>query len=82
MDIVNSDSDVQDLLSNGYNVTGVNPIIKAVVQGSGDVTIKATGATVMLTKENAGFALVEVDLGTGMVTRITIMTRTVIEKSP
>jgi len=52
------------------------------VQGNADVTIKATGATVTLTKENVGFALVEVDLEAGMVTRISIISRTVIEKSP
>jgi len=82
IDIASSDPDVQDLLNDGYEVTSVKPIIKAVVQGNGDVTIKATGATVTLTKENVGFALVEVDLETEAVTRITIMSRTVIEKSP
>ena len=78
--IAESDSDVQGLLADGYNVTGVRPIIKTVVDANGDVTMKATSAIVMLEKGTTGHASVWVNLDEARVTRIEILTRTVIEK--
>ena len=78
MNIAKSDSDVQNLLNAGYENTYIQPIIKAIVQGNGDVTIKATGAIVTL-RNSENRALVQVDLVAGNVTRI--VQRTVIKKS-
>jgi hypothetical protein len=78
MNIAKGDSDVQNLLNAGYENTNIQPIIKATVQGNGDVTIQATGALVTLCN-NENRALVQVDLVAGKVTRI--VQRTVIEKS-
>jgi hypothetical protein len=78
--ILNSDEDVKKLLENGYNITAITPIIKAVVQGNGEVVLKATEATVTLRKDNEGIAYVEVNLELSKVTRIVILSRTVIEK--
>jgi len=82
MSIVNADPDVKNLLNNGYNVTNIRPIVRAVVQGSGEVTIKATGAVVTLTREKSGFASVQVDLEAGKVTRIDILSKATIKKTP
>jgi hypothetical protein len=79
-DIAKSDTDVQTLLAEGYNVTSVRPIIKSVVDANGYVTTKATSAIVILQKDTSGHAEVLVNLEEGKVTRIVIFTRTVIEK--
>jgi hypothetical protein len=78
--IAEGDEDVQALLDEGYNVTGVRPIIKTVVDGNGDVVTKATDAIVLLEKEDTGRAGVWVNLDEAKVTEIVIVTRTVIEK--
>lgn len=75
-----NDTDVQQLLADGYNITDVRPIISATVEGDGTVTMKATSAIVVLSKDTTGRATVWVDLGQAKVTRIEILTRTVIEK--
>jgi hypothetical protein len=80
INIAKSDSDVQQLLNEGYNVTRVMPIIKSIVDGEGNVVTKATNATVMLEKDTTGRAFVSVDLEQEKVTQIVILTRTVIEK--
>jgi len=80
INIAKNDSDVQNLLNNGYNITGVIPIIKTIVEGDGSVVTKATSAIVMLEKGTTGHASVWVDLEQGKVTRIVILTITVIEK--
>lgn len=82
VEIAKGDQDVQSLLKDGYEIAYVDPIIKAVVQAGGEVTIKATGAFVVLRKEGVGLAFVEVDLEAGKVVRITIVSRRVIEKPP
>lgn len=79
--VAKNDSDVQALLDDGYNITGVRPIIKTVVEADGSVVTKATSAVVMLEKDTTGYASVWVDLEQGKVTEIVILTRTVIEKS-
>jgi hypothetical protein len=80
LNITESDSDVQALIAQGYNVTGVRPIISATVGADGTVTMKASTAIVMLQKDTTGRALVWVDVDQAKVTRIEILTRTVIEK--
>jgi hypothetical protein len=78
--IAENDSDVQNLLANGYNITDIRPIISTVIQGDGTVTMKATTAIVMLSQNTTGRAFVTVNVEEGKVTQIVIMTRTVIEK--
>jgi hypothetical protein len=78
--IAESDEDVQALLSDGYNITQVRPIIRTRVEANGDVVTKATSAIVMLCKDTTGKASVWVDLEEGTVTKIVILTITVIEK--
>jgi len=80
INIAKNDTDVQNLLSEGYNITGVRPIIKTIVVGDGTVIMKATSAILMLEKDTTSRASVCVDLEQGKVTRIEILTRTVIEK--
>jgi hypothetical protein len=80
MNIVNNDSDVQNLLTQGYSVQGAIPIIKSVVQGDGTVVTSATNAVVMLANGTAGRAEVYVDVTNAKVTQIVITTRTVITK--
>ena len=79
--IAKSDQDVQNLLNDGYNITGVKPIIKARVEASGDVATKATSAIVIMEKDTTSHVSVWVDVEQGKVTRIEILTRTVIDKS-
>ncbi len=80
INIAKNDSDVQNLLADGYNITGVRPIIKAIVEANGDVLMKATSAIVILRKDTTGSASVWVNVEEGKVTRIETLTRTVIEK--
>ncbi|MEM0085304.1 MAG: hypothetical protein QW743_03795 [Candidatus Methanomethylicia archaeon] len=81
LNIALSDSDVQNLISQGYNVTNIRPVIKMVVQGDGTVTLKATGAIILLTKGKGEFAQVVVDMEKGIVTQIIIRSITVIQKT-
>ena len=78
--IAESDQDVQALLDDGYNITRVRPIIKTVVEADGNVETRATDAIVMLEKDETSHAVVWVDLEEAEVTKIVILTRTVIEK--
>ncbi|MEM2186789.1 MAG: hypothetical protein QXI60_07210 [Thermofilaceae archaeon] len=78
--ILKSDPDVAKLLQEGYNVTWIRPIITAVVSGTGDVSLRATQALVLLKGPDAT-AQVLVDVAQGKVLRITIVSRTVITKS-
>ena len=78
--IAKSDTDVQNLLADGYNITSVRPIIKTVVDAEGDVVTKATSAVLMLQKDTTGLASGMVNLEEAKVTQIVILTRTVIEK--
>jgi len=78
--IAKSDTDVQQLLDEGYNVTRVMPTVKTIIDGDGNVVTKATNATVVLEKDTTGRAIVSVDLTQEKVTQIIILTRTVINK--
>jgi len=80
INIAQNDSDVQNLLADGYNITDVRPIISTVVEADGTVTMKATTAIVMLSQNTTGRAFVTVNVEEGKVTEIVILTRTVIEK--
>jgi len=81
INITESDTDVQKLLAEGYNVTGVRPLINTTVEADGTVTMKATNAVVTLTQNTTGRAIVWVNVEQAKVTRIEILTMTVIEKS-
>lgn len=81
IEIAESDEDVEGLLDDEYEIIGVKPIIRARVEADGEVVEGVTTAFVMLKKEGTGRASVWVDLEEGKVTRIVILTRTVIEKS-
>lgn len=50
------------------------------IEGDGNVVTKAKGAVLMLYKNTSGIASVWVDVEKGKVTRIEILTRTIIEK--
>jgi hypothetical protein len=79
--ILDNDTDVQDLISQGYNVTSINPIIKNVIEADGTLATKATTAVVTLQNGTSGFATVSVDVSAAKVTQIVIITRTVIDKT-
>ena len=81
LNIAKGDLDVQALLDDGYNITGVRPIITSMVEADGSVETKATDAIVMLKKDTTSHAAVWVDLNEAKVTKIVILTRAVIEKS-
>ena len=75
--IAKSDSDVQNLLNQGYNITSVRPIISTIIDGSGNVVTKASTANLMLQGNNGSRSFVVVDLTQAKVTKI--VTITVIE---
>lgn len=77
--IIEADSDVQALISEGYNVTMVRPYIKTVVDGDGNVVTKASTAEVVLNGTN-GRVIVFVDIEEAKVTKIVILTVTEINK--
>ena len=78
--IAGNDTDVQNLIADGYNVTSVRPIIKTVIDAEGNVVTKATNAVLTLQKDTTGHASVMVDVEQAKVTKIVILTRTVIDK--
>jgi hypothetical protein len=80
INIAKNDSDVQKLLAEDYNITNVRPIINTIVEADGTVTMKATTAAVVLEKDTTGKAFVTVNVEEGKVTKIVILTRTVIQK--
>jgi hypothetical protein len=77
--IAKADSDVQNLLNNGYNITMVRPLISTTVDGNGNVVTKASTAELTLIGTN-GRALVLVNLDQAKVTRIVTTTVTQIDK--
>jgi hypothetical protein len=80
INITESDSDVQKLLADGYNITEVRPIINATVEADGTVSMKATSAIVTLVQNTTGRATVWVNVEQAKVTRIEILSITTIEK--
>jgi hypothetical protein len=79
--ILDADTDVQNLISEGYDVTSIHPIIKSVIGADGAVTAKAATAMVLLQNGTSGYATVSVDVTNAKVTKIVIITRTVIDKT-
>jgi hypothetical protein len=79
--ILDNDTDVQNLVSQGYNVTSINPIVKNVIGGDGTLTTQATTAIVTMQNGSSGYATVKVDVANSTVTQIITITRTVIDKS-
>lgn len=79
--ITQSDGDVQNLLSEGYIISSIRPIVKKIIEADGSVAQKASSSIVILTKNNVGRAAVFVDLDSNKVTKIVILTTTVIDKS-
>jgi len=77
--IAKSDSDVQNLLNQGYNITSVRPVISTVVDGNGNVVTKASTVDVIL-QSTTGRAFVVVDLDQAKVTKIVTLTVTEIDK--
>ena len=81
INIAKNDSDVQNLLTEGYNITDVRPIINSTIEADGTVTTKATTAIVTLTLNTTGRAYVTVNVEEAKVTQIVIYSKTVIDKS-
>ena len=79
--ILNNDTDIQNLLSEGYNISSIRPVIKTVVQGDGSIVQKATTAIVLLEKDATSRAAAYVDITNQKVTRIVKSTVAVIDKS-
>ena len=79
--ILANDTDVQNLITEGYNVTSIRPMVKSVIGADGTLTTKATTAVVALQNGTSGFATVSVDVEQAKVTQIVIITRTVIDKT-
>jgi hypothetical protein len=77
--IAKNDSDVQNLLSQGFNITSVRPIISSMVDGNGNIITKAAGADLTL-QSATGRSLVVVDLSQEKVTKIVTITMTEIDK--
>ena len=77
--IVQNDSDVQNLLTQGFNITSIRPVISTVIDGNGNVVTSATTANVIL-QSTTGRALVVVDLTRAKVTKIVTTITTVINK--
>lgn len=79
--ILSNDVDVANLISEGYNITSIKPVIKNVIEGDGTLVTKATTSIVTMENGYSGVATVKVDVENSAVTKITIVTTTVIDKS-
>ena len=77
--IVKNDSDVQNLLNEGYNITSVRPVVSTIIDGNGNIVTKASTARVTL-ESTTGRSLVVVDLDQAKVTKIVTITITEIDK--
>jgi hypothetical protein len=79
--ILSNDTDIQNLINEGYNVTSINPIVKTTIGADGTITTKASTAIVTLQNGTSGYATAKVDIEQAKVTQIVILTRTVIDKT-
>lgn len=77
--IAQNDSDVQNLLNQGYNITSVRPVISTIIDGNGNIVTKASTSDLIL-QSNNGRAFVVVDLTQAKVTKIVTLTMTEIDK--
>ena len=78
--IAQSDSDVQTLLSQGFNITSIHPVVTTTIDGNGNVVTKASTANVLLEGNNGSRSFVVVDLDQAKVTKIVTLTVTEINK--
>ena len=78
--IADNDTDVQNLINDGYNATAIRPIIKTVIDADGNIVTKASSAVLILQKDTTGYASVTVSIDQAKVTQIVILIRTVIDK--
>jgi hypothetical protein len=78
--IVNNDSDVQNLLNQGYNITSIRPVISTTIDGNGNLVTSASTAKVLLQGNNGSRSLVTVDLSQAKVTKIVTLNVTEIDK--
>jgi hypothetical protein len=78
--IVKSDSDVQNLLNQGFNITSIRPIITTTIDGNGNIVTKASTANVLLRGNNGSKSFVVVDLTQAKATKIVTLTVTEIDK--
>jgi hypothetical protein len=79
--ILSSDTDVANLISQGYTVRSINPIIKSVIGADGTITTKASTATVIMQNGTVGIAKITIDITNAKVTYIETITRTIIDKT-
>jgi len=79
--ILDGDTDIQNLIAEGYNVTSIRPVIKNIIEADGTLTTKATTAIVRLQNGTSSYAIANVDVANAKVTQIVIVTRTVIDKT-
>ena len=77
--IANADTDIQNLLNQGYNITSIRPVISTTIDGNGNVVTKASSADLTLIGTN-GRAFAVVDVEQAKVTRIVTLTITEINK--
>jgi hypothetical protein len=78
--IAKSDSDIQNLLNQGFNITSIHPVITTSIDGNGNIVTKASTANVLLEGNNGSRAFVIVDLSQAKVTKIVTLTVTEIDK--
>ena len=77
--IANNDTDVQNLLSQGFNITSIRPVTTTTIDGNGNIVTKAATADLTLQGTNAR-SFVIVDLSQNKVTKIVTLTMTEIDK--
>jgi len=78
--IAQSDTDVQNLLSQGYNITNIRPVISTTIDGNGNIVTKASTANILLQGDNGSRSFVVVDLSQAKVTKIVTLAITEIDK--
>jgi hypothetical protein len=77
--IANADTDIQNIINQGYNITSINPVISTTIDGNGNIVTKASTADLTLIGTN-GRAFAVVDIEQAKVTRIVTLTITEINK--
>jgi hypothetical protein len=78
--IAKNDTDVQNLLDQGYNITSIRPVISTTIDGNGNLVTTASTANVLLQGNNGSRSFVIVDLTQAKVTKIVTLTVTEIDK--
>ena len=78
--IAKSDNDVQNLRSQGFNITSIRPVITTSIDGNGNIVTQASTANVLLVGNNGSRSFVVVDLSQAKVTKIVTLSVTEIDK--